>query len=621
MRKQNSEFITAFTSEADQDLKNTDSFAYVELDDLACYVIADGIDDKVDAISARLAVDSVIAAFTEAPAMTKRALRRYMAIANKALNTAKSKRRLKASVTIIIHNYVKMRYAQAGNTRFRLYRGGFLKEQSRDQSLSMDLVHETRLEKDKLAEHQERNNLFCYVGQEKEFAPFISKKIKLTNSDAIALYTRGIWENVDEGELVDVFAEASNEPAETVGTVEDLLFTKQPKALEKYTLVVLFVNKTFQDPNRRRRIKRILTVAIPILVVIVTITVILVIRHNKRRDNINAMNASFLDAVEYIQSDNYIRAQEKCQESYDLAIKLKDVKMKEETGNYLRLIENIVAGDELLNSSQYENALNQYQNALNQARYADNVGTDYISNRLERTSNYMSVYELISLGDTLALNLQYDKAEEKYMEAKALASRIYFDTGRDAAMSALEKLYSDMKTLQESSEKETQEKAESQAGAASVMASGDKAFAAGNYEDALVYYLTALQKYEDLSDSIQAAAARQKIDSTQQKLNVQNDKIDNGESYLKQAEASCAEEDYVQTKKYYLLAKDIYAQLKDDDKVAEISRKIELIDLEMKAAAEAASKAAAEESAKAEEASKAAETEESSEPAEVGPGV
>lgn len=36
MRKQNSEFLTAFTSEASNDIKNTDYFGYVELDQFAC---------------------------------------------------------------------------------------------------------------------------------------------------------------------------------------------------------------------------------------------------------------------------------------------------------------------------------------------------------------------------------------------------------------------------------------------------------------------------------------------------------------------------------------------------------------------------------------------------------
>ena len=72
MRKQNSEFKTAFTSEAECDLKNTDYFGFVELDEFACYVIADGIDDQTDAISARLAVSAAVSAFSEAPSMSKR---------------------------------------------------------------------------------------------------------------------------------------------------------------------------------------------------------------------------------------------------------------------------------------------------------------------------------------------------------------------------------------------------------------------------------------------------------------------------------------------------------------------------------------------------------------------
>ena len=159
MRKQNSEFLTAFTSEASRKIKNTDFFGFVELDKFACYVIADGIDDDVDAISAKLAVDTVVSAFMESPSMSKRAVRRYLRTANRALLTARSKMKLKASVTVLVTNYVKLRYGQAGNTRFRLYRDGFLRMQSQDSSLSMDMVREEKLEQDKLAQHEERHNL------------------------------------------------------------------------------------------------------------------------------------------------------------------------------------------------------------------------------------------------------------------------------------------------------------------------------------------------------------------------------------------------------------------------------------------------------------------------------
>ena len=76
MRKQNAEFLAAFTSEAASDLKNTDYFGYVELDDFACYVIADGIDDQLEAMSAKLTVDTVVTVFSEAPSMSRRMMKK-----------------------------------------------------------------------------------------------------------------------------------------------------------------------------------------------------------------------------------------------------------------------------------------------------------------------------------------------------------------------------------------------------------------------------------------------------------------------------------------------------------------------------------------------------------------
>ena len=44
MRKENAKFDTKFISEAGSYLVNSDYFAFVELKDYACYVVADGID-------------------------------------------------------------------------------------------------------------------------------------------------------------------------------------------------------------------------------------------------------------------------------------------------------------------------------------------------------------------------------------------------------------------------------------------------------------------------------------------------------------------------------------------------------------------------------------------------
>ncbi len=94
------------------------------------------------------------------------------------------------------------------------------------------------------------------IWDRKIFKSVVSKKIKLAETDMIALYTRGIWENVDEAELDDVFAEADNEVQTTVDNIEDLLLSRQPENLDNYTLAVIFVNKVYQNPEKRKRIKK-----------------------------------------------------------------------------------------------------------------------------------------------------------------------------------------------------------------------------------------------------------------------------------------------------------------------------------------------------------------------------
>lgn len=575
MRKQNAEFLAAFTSEAASDLKNTDYFGYVELDDFACYVIADGIDDQLEAMSAKLTVDTVVTVFSEAPSMSRRMMKKCLKAANRALLEARSKTTLKASVIIVLTDYVKLRYGQAGNIRLRLYRNGFIKEETIDQSLSTDMVHEEKLPKDKVASHEERNNLYTYLGQKSDFHPHISKKIKLTNADAVALYTRDIWEHIDEGEMKDVFADASDKPQELVNTVEDLLMSRQPQDFGKYTFAVIFVNKIFTDPNRKRKIKRIMVIAAAVLSVLITAGIFLYVRYQKRQDKIAAMQKGYTDTIEYIQMDHYNRAKEVCKEAQTLAEELKDDKMQTELGNCLKLVEAVLAAQESLDNGAYQEAQKGFGEALIRSRYADHLGEGYIEERLAMTADYLSVYDYIYLGDTLAENLQYENAEEKYLEAKALATKLYFDEGRTEAIRSLEKLYEEQKAEKAAEDEEMKNKLARETSAANYFAEGDAAYAQGDYESAKVFYQSAMQTYEALGDEAQQGMAREKIAAAEKKIQSFTAQGEEAESYIVQAQACETAGDYAGAKKYYLLAKDIYARQKDEAKLGEVERKIE----------------------------------------------
>ncbi len=504
--------------------------------------------------------------------------------ANQVLIQARSKMKLKASVMIILTNYVKFRYGQAGNIRLHLFRNGFVKLKSTDQSLTADLAKAEKIELDRVARHEERNNLYAYLGQKKAFHPYISKKIKLTDADAIALCTRGIWEHIDDGELKDIFEEATTEPQETVDRVEDMLLSKQPENLGKYTFVTLFINKVFTDPNRKRRIRRILMLLIPLFVAAVILTVILVMRYNRKQEKIRKMELNFTNTLEYIQADNYIRAGEECKAALNLAEELKDSKMEEKLGDYMKLIEAVLAGEEALEKDKYMDAQNSYSQAAKRSRYVDNVGLDYIEEKMELTADYLAVYDLINLGDTLALNLQYDKAEEKYLEAKALAGKIYFDEGRQSALNALEKLYAEQKAEKEAEAEERQKLLTKQESAANYAAQGDEAFIKGNYESAIVFYSSAAKVHEELEDEIQQKAVEEKLAIAEEKLAGQETKKAEAEGYVKQAKEAAEAKDYVSAKKYYLLAKDIYASSKMEEELNEITRKMDALGIDEDAA-------------------------------------
>lgn len=173
MRRDNSSFKTAFLSEAGSRLKNNDYFGFVELDGYACYVVADGITHMHGSESARTAIEAVINAFQEEPGISRRKLRGYLRRANRELLHAKGRERLKASVTVVVTDYRKCRYGYAGNTRFRLYRNGKKIRASFDMSKGQDLVKEEKISQDRLAQHEERNNLYSFFG-DRSYHPYVN---------------------------------------------------------------------------------------------------------------------------------------------------------------------------------------------------------------------------------------------------------------------------------------------------------------------------------------------------------------------------------------------------------------------------------------------------------------
>lgn len=576
MRKYNSNFKTAFISEEGSKLKNNDYFGFVELDKYACYVIADGITDVRDSESARKAIEAVVTAFQNSPGMSKGKIKSYLRFANKELLTGKSYEKLKASLTVVVCDYEKFRYGYAGNTRLRLYRDGKKILATSDMSLSQKMVKDGQIAEDKLAEHEERNNLTSYLGMEK-YSPFVSKKIKLADGDIIALYTKGIWENVDEGEIGDVFEEAGDEPEEECNKVEDLLLSRQPQNLDNYTFVAIYADKIFVDPNRKKNIKKILLITLAIAAVVLITGIIIFLWRKDRAQKRADMEQAVSNTETYMEDHNFIRAKEECEKAIEFAEKLKDKELKEKYNEYLICLEAVISADDLWEKANYIEAKEAYLTAKARARYADNRMLDYIEGRLVEIANYEQVFDDITMGDSLLALESFELAEEKYLEAKKKAAAIYFTEGKQQALDALDKLYAEWSVAIEEQEAQAAELAADEVAAADLVKQGDASYSDGDYDGAMVFYLIALEKYTNLEDPVQIASLNKKIIALNEKQEEVGGRVNEAEQLEQQARIYEEGKDYEQAKIQYQYAKAIYEELGKSNKANEVQGKIDLI--------------------------------------------
>lgn len=439
------------------------------------------------------------------------------------------------------------------------------------------MVKEEKLSGDKLAEHEERNNLYCYFGR-RTFNPYISRKIKLQNGDIIALYTRGIWENVDEGEITDVFSECGNEPSEECDKVEDLLLSRQPENLDNYTFAAIYADKVFIDPNRKKRIKKIVTIAVVIAILLLIIGLVIFLWRRDRRQKREDMEQYFLNVETYMEDNNFIRAKEECEKALEAAGKLHDEEAEDKYNSYLISLEAVIRADDSYESGDFTEAKAAYLSAKARVRYADNAGLSYIEKRLAQIKEYEQVFDSIALGDSLLDLESYALAEEKYIEAKDKAASIYFADGKQQALDALDALYEKWSAAKEEEEAKNEELAASQVSAAEIVKQGDETAGEGDYDGAMVYYLIALEKYGELEDTVQIAFLNKKISALNEKKAEVEARIEEAKLIEEQARLYDEENKYELAKAQYQYAKAIYTELGKDNKANEIQGKIDILD-------------------------------------------
>ncbi|MCL2337592.1 MAG: hypothetical protein FWC60_09255 [Firmicutes bacterium] len=578
MRKQDAQFNTAFLTNEGSQLHNKDYFRFVELDNLACYIIADGIETWQDVNSAQTAVEAVAAAFIEHPSIGRGAVARYIRTAHMSLaKTHRNHEGMRASITVVVTDYAVLRYGYVGNTRFCLYRGEQLLALSADHSLAWAIIDRQGLPKDRVAQHKERTNLSRYLGQKDYLSPQISRKIKLKDGDMFALFTRGIWENCRQYDLQVSLAKAERDPQKAVEIVENLILDNGIKHIDNYTLAAIFVDKVFVDPNRAKKVKRVLQIIIPLLVIMIVVGIVLYVFHAKWQENKRNMDQHYQSGIEYIQNDDYTKAQSELDQAYQLALKIKDTSKSDEISQYRKLAEEIINADQQFKESNYQAAEQGYLKAQNQSRYADLLGQSYIDRQLKLTADYIIVRDDIGLGDMLTDRGYFPQAKVRYTTARDVAAEINDQQGRQQAISALEAM--DKKQEQQAAQQAAKDKERSQKAldAVSFIAQGDEAYQQGDLVNAKLYYFIAKGKYAELNDELVIGLINQRLEQVEQKQQENDARLKQADEYVSAGDQYQDSGNYEEAKKQYILARAIYTELNQPIKLYDIQAKIDAV--------------------------------------------
>lgn len=591
MRKLNSKFNTKFVSEEGTYLQNKDYFAFVELDKMACYVISDGIDEDTEIETAKIAVTEFIRLFTQRPTMNKLLIERYLNKVNEEVLSSGRNIRLKASMTIAITNYSKVRYIVIGNSRFYFFKDGYLKEKSKDLSLTQEMLDDDMIPLDKAAKHIERNNLSCYLGQNKLNSPFISKRIKLNDGDVFTLLTKGIWENCDEKEIEDAL-EGAKEPQEVVYRVEDMILSKQLKKLDNYTFAITFVEKAYINPKRKALIKKIILAAIPIILIIIIAIVIFNIKQNKKREEISNMNNYVKEAQQYIKNDHIEKANEKYDEALKIADKYKLKNDIKDIDNDFKYTEIIIEGDKKLEEKKFEEALDQYLLSLEKGQESDDIAKSYVLKKIDIAKACINVDDLLELADTQLEAGKVSEAETNYLEAKRLSNNYYLKDEKKEAMDKLKEIYDaqgkeeeakkeDEKQAKEEEKEQQKEEEDALNKAIDLSRKGDESYIAGDYVNAKMYYTLAKEGFEKNNNYSLSNELDQKMTIIDKRIEGQADFKNQADSYLEQANMRVVKDDIESAKVLYILSKDIYTKLGLTEEVKSIDDMIQGIDKQL----------------------------------------
>lgn len=188
---------------------NQDALNHALQDNLACFVVSDGVGGAEGGeVAARIVVEAIVDSFLDESSFGARALQCYVDAAITTVRRRKTENeRLRnmsataATVLIDLQNHCAL-WAHMGDTRIYLFRHGRILQATKDHSVVQQFVAAGYCTPDQLRVHPKRSTLLAAVGAEGDGLPEVTQASTTVEAgDAFLICTDGFWEWITELEM------------------------------------------------------------------------------------------------------------------------------------------------------------------------------------------------------------------------------------------------------------------------------------------------------------------------------------------------------------------------------------------------------------------------------------
>lgn len=226
---------------------NEDYFCFNEINDFACYVVADGLGGyKGGNLASDLVANSFLKSSLNKKSIEYKDIRDSIKETNTILTKAQEENfelhTSKSTLVAMLTDFKSVNWVHVGDSRLYFFRDYNIYHQSKDHSVVQALADAGEITIDEIRFHEDRNKLLRAIGQSNDVKCTINENaVNLRLGDVFLLCTDGFWEYVDENSMITSLKLVTS-PEEWLLKLESILKEKINDNNDNYTAMAVWFN-------------------------------------------------------------------------------------------------------------------------------------------------------------------------------------------------------------------------------------------------------------------------------------------------------------------------------------------------------------------------------------------